>query len=74
MTLKEYYDNLPGQSAPKADFVREIVATCGVEQVTAKFWVKGKTTPSNPEHRRILSTVTGIPEEQLFPKLAKQSQ
>lgn len=74
MTLKEFYDKLPGQSAPKADFVREIVAACGVEQVTAKFWVKGKTIPSNPEHRRILSKVTGIPEEELFPKLATQTQ
>lgn len=74
MTLKEFYDQLPGRSAPKADFVREIVATCGVEHVTAKFWVKGKTTPSNPDHRRLLSKVTGIPEEELFPKLKKAEQ
>lgn len=68
MTLSEFYDNLPPRTAPKADFIREIMATCGVEQITAKNWVKGKFIPVNPDHRRILSKATGIPEEELFPK------
>lgn len=74
MTLSDYYESLPEPTAPKADFLRELMATCNVEQITARLWVKGKTTPSNPEHRRIISRVVGIPEEELFPKLAKQSQ
>ena len=71
MTLAEYYDKLPPRTAPKADFVREIIAVCGVEKDTAKLWVRGKTTPINPDHRRMLSKATGIPEEELFPKLKK---
>lgn len=73
-TLNDYYESLPPRTSPKTEFVKEIVATCNVDLNTAKLWVRGKTTPSNPEHRRILSKVTGIPEEELFPKLAKQSQ
>lgn len=74
MTLNDYYESLPEPTAPKADFLRELVTTCGVELVTARLWVKGKSTPTNPEHRRIISSVVGVPEEELFPKLAKQSQ
>lgn len=71
MTLAEYYDQLPPRTSPKSDFVREIMATCGVENVTVRQWVKGKSAPSKEEHRRILSKVTGIPEEELFPKKGK---
>ena len=73
-TLNDYYESLPPRTSPKAEFVKEIVAVCNVDLNTAKLWVRGKTTPSNPEHRRILSKVTGIPEEELFPKLATQTQ
>lgn len=74
MTLNDYYESLPEVSAPKADFLRELVTTCGVELVTARLWVKGKTTPSNPEHRRIIASAVGRPEEELFPKLRKKEE
>ena len=74
MTLTEYYNSLPPRTSPKTEFVKEIVATCNVDITTAKYWVAGRTTPGNPEHRRILSSVTGIPEEELFPKLAKKDK
>lgn len=73
-SLADYYDNLPPRTAPKAEFLREIVATCNVDLNTAKLWVRGKTTPGNPDHRRLLSKVTGIPEEELFPKLKKAEE
>ena len=74
MNLSEYYEALPPRQSPKTEFVKEIVATCNVDLNTAKLWVRGKTTPSNPDHRRLLSKVTGIPEEELFPKLKKAEQ
>lgn len=74
MNLNEYYESLPEATAPKADFLREIVTTCGVELVTARLWVKGRSTPSNPEHRRIIASAVGIPEEELFPKLRKKEE
>ncbi|MBR6269830.1 MAG: hypothetical protein IKR30_04575 [Bacteroidales bacterium] len=73
-SLAEYYESLPPRTSPKTEFVKELVAVCNVDLNTAKLWVRGKTTPSNPEHRRIMSRVTGIPEEELFPKLAKPQQ
>ena len=71
MTLAEFYDNLPPRTSPKSDFVREIMASCHVEHVTVRQWVKGKSSPSNPEHRKLLAKVTGVPEEELFPKRTK---
>lgn len=73
-TLNDYYKNLPPRTSPKTEFVKELVATCNVDPHTAKLWVMGKCTPGNPDHRRLISKVTGIPEEELFPKLKKQSE
>jgi hypothetical protein len=71
-SLAEYYEGLPPRTSPKTEFVKEIVASCNVDQCTVKQWIRGKATPANPDHRRLLSKVTGIPEEELVPKLAKQ--
>lgn len=69
MTLKEYYDSLPARVAPKTMFKEEIMSACGVKEVTVDNWMYGKSTPANAEHRRIISTATGIPESELFPKV-----
>ncbi|MEI6755026.1 MAG: XRE family transcriptional regulator [Paludibacter sp.] len=66
MNLQGYYQNLPEQIAPKTDFIREIAEKCEVGEPTVRLWVKGKTKPANPEHVKVISTVTGIPEEMLF--------
>lgn len=66
LVLTNYYDSLPKLSAPKTDFVREVALKCGVVEPTVRLWVKGESRPSNPEHLKILSDITGIEESKLF--------
>jgi len=66
MVLTSYYDGLPKLSAPKTDFVRELARRCGVIEPTVRLWIKGDSKPNNPEHIKILSELTGIPEQKLF--------
>lgn len=67
MTLREYYQSLPSRPVPpKTKLVRDIMSNCGVEAITARAWLKGQNIPSNPEHRAIISRMTGIPEDELF--------
>lgn len=71
MTLRDYYQGLPARTSPKTRFVEEVMDACGTKEVTVKNWVNGKSLPANPAHRQILSDITGIPEDELFPKLKK---
>jgi transcriptional regulator with XRE-family HTH domain len=66
MTLQSYYEALPKAVAPKTEFVERIAKKCGVRTNTVRFWVKGITRPSNPEHLEILAEETGIEVEELF--------
>lgn len=66
MTLKGYYKNLPEPTYPKKDFVNTIAEKCNVTLATANNWVKYGIKPSNPEHVRILSEITGISPECLW--------
>lgn len=66
MTLKGYYKNLPEPTYPKKDFVNTIAERCNVTIATANNWVKYGIKPSNPEHVRILSEITGISPEYLL--------
>ena len=66
MTLKGYYKSLPEPTYPKKDFIQEIALKCNVTLVTANNWVKYGIRPSNPEHVRILSEITGISPENLW--------
>lgn len=64
--LSDYYQHLPKQSSPKADFVRLIAEKCIVSEATVRLWLYGRTKPSRHEFYRVLSELTGIPVENLF--------
>lgn len=67
LSLKGYYNALPERSAPKTDFLREIVTKCdGVTETTARNWCLYGIRPKKAEHRRVLSELTGIREEDLW--------
>lgn len=66
MTLRSYYKSLPEPTFPKRDFIQEIATKCNVTLTTANNWIKYGIRPSNPEHVRILSEITGISPENLW--------
>lgn len=63
--LTDYYKGLPEASAPKTDLVKRIAKACDVTYRVAYSWVLGDRTP-NKIHWPILSSITGIPENELF--------
>lgn len=65
-TLKDFYESLPKQTSPKSDFVREVAERCDLSEQTVRFWLYDKFRPSRKEFLRVLSEMTGIPEENLF--------
>lgn len=67
MNLMQFYEKLPKPEPPKTTFVRKMADLCGVDVATVRWWVKGRTRPSNKAHYDILSEATGIPKDQLFP-------
>lgn len=66
MTLKGYYNSLPDATYPKKEFVRLLMEKTGASHGSINNWVVRGGHPSNPEHVRILSEVTGIPENELW--------
>lgn len=66
LTLKGYYNNLPEPTYPKRDFIMEIASKCNVHYATVRNWIFYGFKPDNPEHIKILSEATGIPENQLW--------
>jgi hypothetical protein len=66
MTLKDYYNALPPKTCPKTDFVKTVATQCDVSQATVRWWLRGTMRPSRKEFYRVLSDVTGIPQENLF--------
>ena len=65
-TLKTYYDDLPVQTSPKTDFIRDIANRCQTSEQTVRFWIYDKFRPSRKEFYHVLSETTGIPEADLF--------
>ncbi|MEA4978620.1 MAG: helix-turn-helix transcriptional regulator [Petrimonas sp.] len=66
MTLKEFYKNIPQQTAPKKEWLEEVAEKLEVSVPTVRGWVNGRFKPSHPSFYRGLSEITGIPEEELF--------
>lgn len=66
ITLKGYYKSLPEPTYPKKVFVSEVARRCNVSEATVKNWIMYGFRPDNPEHVKILSEVSGIPEENLW--------
>lgn len=73
MTIVDYYQNLPKATNPKAEFVRDIVINCDVSEITVRQWLCGRFIPLDKNHREYLSKKTGIPVEELFPKLSQEA-
>lgn len=69
LVLTDYYERLPKPVAPKTEFIRSLARECNVGEPTVRLWVKGETKPSNPEHVKIISKITGINEEKLFERI-----
>lgn len=68
MNLSEYYEKLPRVISPKTMFIEQVAAQCGVKDDSVRNWIKGRTLPSNKRHLKILSDITKIPENELFPQ------
>ena len=66
ITLESYYRGLPKASYPKSSFIALVASKCEVTHITVRNWIKYGMRPNNPEHIKILSEITGIPEEELF--------
>ncbi len=65
LTLSGYYENIP--TFPKKDFIDKICERCEVNENTARNWIANRSKPQKASHYRILSELTGIPAENLFP-------
>lgn len=66
LTLRGYYKRLPTPLHPKQAFVKEVAERCRVTETTVRNWIMYSKRPDNPEHIKILSEITGIPEDQLW--------
>lgn len=67
-SLKDFYNKLPESRvvSPKGDFIREITIRCNVSYQTARNWIIYGMKPSNRENVKVLSELTGLPEDHLF--------
>ncbi len=70
MTLKEFYQNIPKNRAPRAEFRRRLAGECKVSVMTIYRWLSGDVTPGALERDKI-SEITGIPVDDLFPNKSK---
>lgn len=66
MTLEGYYKSLPEATYPKSNFIIEVAHRCGVTVTSVRNWIKYGIRPNNPDHIKIISEITGIPEAELF--------
>ena len=65
MTFSDYFDAIP--KFPKKDFVKRVMEDCEVSEATVYNWTTNRSKPQKASHYRILSEITGIPAENLFP-------
>lgn len=65
ITLRGYFDSLlPFERRP---FVNKLSEACDVSEATSYNWIMGRNKPIKGSYYRILSEITGIPAENLFP-------
>lgn len=60
--LKEYYEGLANKTA----FVNEVCYKTGRSSATIRNWIKYGMKPNDSADVKILSEVTGIPENKLW--------
>ena len=67
MNFLDYYNRMSDRRpSPKADFIKKVADRCQISEATVRWWTRGIFKPSRPEFYRILSEMTGIPQEDLF--------
>lgn len=66
ISLRGYYQALPGRTAPKHAFLELICQKCHVTMQTARNWVLYGVRPSLPFYRKVLSEITQINEDDLW--------
>ncbi len=66
ITLKSYYKNLPDAVHPKTEFITNVVKETGASSNTVRNWIIYGMKPSNEEHTKVLSRLTGIKIEDLW--------
>lgn len=74
MTIVEFYQSLPSKAVnPRAEFVRDIVINCNVSEITVRQWMNGRFRPGDIAHCEYISRKTGIPVDELFPKMQNEA-
>ena len=68
MTLLGYYNALPPRTFPKTQFVEDVAARCGVDEASVRNWFMGRNRPKTDEQKEVLSQMTGIPVNELWPE------
>lgn len=66
MTLKGYYANLPIRKTPRKDFITKVSEQCGVSEQTVRNWCIYGMKPQDYKHVKVLSSITGIKEDDLW--------
>ena len=66
MTLKGYFNAIPTHNSPRKEFVRKVALRCGVTEQTVRNWCIYGMRPINYNNVKVLSAMTGIPEEDLW--------
>lgn len=66
INLTQYYESLPKSTFPKKEFINKIMQSCDVSYTTARNWVKGNNKPLTEEQKNKVSSLCGIPVEQLW--------
>lgn len=64
--LGDYYNSLPSNVSPKTQFINKVAYECKVSDMCVRGWISGIRKPSNPDHIKIISQITGIDEGLLF--------
>lgn len=57
---------IPKVSAPRKDFISQVMERCGVSEQTVRNWCIYGMKPINSQHIKVLSELTGIKEEDLW--------
>lgn len=63
----EFYENLPTMDDKRA-FIDKVISETGKNRVSVYRWINGDFQPEAKLERKLISDITGIPEETLFPK------
>ena len=74
MTLKDYFESLPEDTNPRADFVKQLTKLCDVTDVAARNWCRGDFYPSSEKKHEIIMGLTGgVPIKEYYQSLPEKT-